>query len=240
MKKKRGLSLLLVCCILMMSSLNGVMAASNDVVSGIYMKNNMILTYYGKTGISGMKGYGNEETLINSKLPENVENVKAVSDNGKVLTVVKIRHERQTSLVHLDVKVRKAGTAKVRLTGTVNGKKVTNTTTVKVVKYKNPIVSFKLNTKDYASKFKATAGVYTTKKSPGKYKISCKAATGWKIKKIIGIRIKSEDDTDIGEYKNVKNNSIVNIKKGQAFDICVELYNKKLKMTENISIVIRS
>lgn len=91
-----------------------------------------------------------------------------------------------------------------------------------VVKYSNPVSKFKINSKNYASKFKKSSMPALT--SSGKQKISIKAKKGWKV---VDLHYTFYNYSGKIKTKKFKNNRSVNISKKYSGFIDATLKNKK-------------
>ena len=91
-----------------------------------------------------------------------------------------------------------------------------------VVKYSNPVSKFKINSKNYASKFKKSSMPALT--SSGKQKISLKATKGWKV---VDLHYTFYNYSGKIKTKKFKNNRSVNISKKYSGFIDATLKNKK-------------
>ena len=142
----------------------------------------------------------------------------AKSSNKKVATVkVKTYDNGMTSLL---VTKKKAGTTKI--TYKLDGKK--KTVKLKVVKWKNPVKTFKVGSKNYASKFKKSAGSHAASSVAGKT-VKVEAASGWKVKRIVAY-------TNNG-VKIVRNGKKTPADTGQ---VVVALKNTKTKAVETVAV----
>ena len=91
-----------------------------------------------------------------------------------------------------------------------------------VVKYSNPVSKFKIDSKNYASKFKKSSMPALT--SSGKQKISIKAKKGWKV---VDLHYTFYNYSGKIKTKKFKNNRSVNISKKYSGFIDATLKNKK-------------
>lgn len=133
--------------------------------------------------------------------------VAAAKSGNTAVATVKVQNGST-----LMVTAKKAGKAKI--TCTVGGKKKSFTLVVK--KYKNPVKTFKVGGKNYASKFKKARDYYGGHKAG---KLTIKPASGWKLVSIYG---------DGGKVKNGKK-----IDKFGFYQ--VELKNKKTGVVEYLN-----
>lgn len=104
-------------------------------------------------------------------------------------TIVRILHKDTNTAVF---ELRKPG--KATITYKFNGKTYTHKLVVR--KYANPVKTFKIGTKNYATKFKKYSSAQITAKLAGK-KVKVTPAAGWKLKYILVANDKGE--------KHVKN-----------------------------------
>lgn len=72
----------------------------------------------------------------------------------------------------------KTGTAKITLSGVLNGKKITRKKTIKVVKYAQPFKSLKIGGKSYLKKVKASTNTIAVKTKKN-VKLTYKLNKGW-------------------------------------------------------------
>ena len=117
----------------------------------------------------------------------------------------------------------KAGKTVISFKVVNKGKSTTLKTKVTVKKYQRPCSSFKVGSKEYASKFKKEA-FYYGKKPLGKKKISVKAAKGWTVS---SISVSYGDNT----AKKIRNKSYITFSANSGLDtqILVKFKNKKTK-----------
>ncbi len=95
---------------------------------------------------------------------------------------------------------------------------------VTVKKYENACASFKIGSKNYASKF--GKGMFVTAKNPKKsQKISITAKKGWKL---MGIRLNTKN----GKITTIKNKTTVKMKK--YMQIYADFYNSKKKVSSSL------
>ena len=111
-------------------------------------------------------------------------------------------------------------TGKSTVTYKLDGKK--RTVNLRVQSYQNPVKSFKIDSKEYSSRFKKINIDYLALKSAAGKIVKVKAANGWKIKSLLA------------NGKRVRNGS--SLKKG-CTDVCATLVNKKTKATQKVSLV---
>lgn len=123
---------------------------------------------------------------------------------------------------------RKAGKTVISFKVVNKGKTTTLKTKVTVKKYQKPCTSFKVGSKEYASKFKKEA-FYYGKKPIGRKKISVKAAKGWTVS---GISVSYGDNTT----KKIRNKSYITFSADSGVDteIWVEFKNKKTKAYQTV------
>lgn len=152
---------------------------------------------------------------------------KLKSSNSKVLKVhIANKGGKQEAI---GIQSKKAGTATVSFTATVNGKKHNFKCKVKVVKYQNPFKSFKVGSKNYASKYKNTSfSAWADNKNwpaPSKDKIKGKLNIvpnkNWKIK---SIRVANAYETG---WKKIKNKSKIDMSKKNSRTLQIEMRNSK-------------
>lgn len=165
--------------------------------------------------------YSNEFYIEIENFPKNgtVTNVKSSKSN-----VVKASWDSDVPDC-IRVKAKKPGTSKISFTLKYNGKTKKFNCKFVVRKYKNPCKSFKINGKNYASKFKNRSEHAITYKGSKKYKISLKAAKGWKLTETYFYNGKTN------KSKAIKNNQTITCPKGKDAYSSVEawFYNKKTR-----------
>ena len=123
-------------------------AASLDTYQG-NAPSSIVLFTYGTSATTGKV-----QTIRTKKIPSYAKQVKAVSANKKIATVSVQKNKYGKSYYYaFEIAAHQAGTTKIKLTANVKGKQATDYTNVKVVKYQNPVSSFKIGSKEYASKF---------------------------------------------------------------------------------------
>lgn len=121
------------------------------------------------------------------------------------------------------------GSGKLTVKVWKNGTKKTYKINVKVVKYKNPVKSLKIGSKEYAKKFKNNDILGNVKFPVSKKKISIKPASGWKVKSIVAYAGPEQNAV------KAKNNSTFNFKKWEPVrNILVTLENKKTKAVQQL------
>lgn len=189
---------------------------------------------------SGAKA-GTYETghIFTNRFYEGSKNVKAVSSNKKIATVKVLRDEFEGEY-YFRVTPKKKGSATITMTATVDGKKVVEKTKVKIVNYQNPAASFKINSKDYAKKFKnhdesSAVGELVRNK---KLKVSCKPAKGWTVKYIRKFyNLKMGDDMATCAYFPQKNNTTITFGSDAITgEIQAAFYNKTLNKTVRLAV----
>ncbi len=79
------------------------------------------------------------------------------------------------------LRLRKAGKAVVSFNVVYNGQTTSLKSTITVKKYQRPCATFKVGSKNYASKFKKNSYYVTSHKKTPKNKVTVKAAKGWKL-----------------------------------------------------------
>lgn len=149
--------------------------------------------------------------------------VKATSSNKKVATV-SVKTTGTTTRMYFTAKA--PGTTKITTTVTCKGKKSTKVTTLKVVKWSNPVKTFKVGKKSFASKYKNADYYYSGAVSTGK--LNVKGASGWKVT-YIGYAASGN-----AKCKTIKNGTKVGFKKGSTSYVKVCLVNKKIGDREEI------
>lgn len=131
---------------------------------------------------------------------------------------------------------KKLGTATVTYTISYtdeNGQAIIEnvTETHKIVKYKRPVKTIKVGSKNYTAKFKTTPQVNAKSSISGK--LTVKPTKGWTIKKIRRV----DSSMTSGEFvpqKKLKNGSKVNIKKSDTKALEVICYNKSGKYYSSV------
>lgn len=141
------------------------------------------------------------------------------STKPKIATVTLDRMEGTTSLV---ITAKKPGTT--RIAYYYKGKK--RVAILHVVKYRNPVKTFKVGSKDIAKKFKKSPECFKAYRGPKTVKIT--PASGWKVKKIYAL------NTNKDQIRAMKNGS--KLKKSEVIS-SVKLYNKKMKETFYLELV---
>lgn len=189
-----------------------------------------LLLSYAKNITLSRKGNTDEDYYyMDLPVKGEIKKITAKSSNSKVIKV-----EKGSFFFHAKKTGKAKVTYKVKLT---NGKTKKYVSNIKVVKYKNPFKSLKLDSKNYAKKFNKKTGKtegisYSTKKKS--VKISIKAASGCKIKSIKRCQYSS---TGKETWSKVKNNTSVKLIKGAAI-IQIKMYNKNTKATDKFDIYV--
>lgn len=143
---------------------------------------------------------------------------------------VKSSNERVVKFVNnYSFTPKKPGTAKLYISMKINGKTKKFVSKIKVVKYKNPVKSFKVGSKNIASKYKKNT-YWSLRTQSSKPKISIKPASGRKIKSIACYTYRANG---MPKVKKIKNNS--KLSKNVNY-ITVKMYNKKTKLTESLNL----
>lgn len=119
------------------------------------------------------KAYGGTGYMIASEADGKV--TKAKSSNKKVISVEQHNYD---GFHYVRITCKKAGKATVSYKFKGKKHKVEFT----VIKYKNPLKTFKVGKRNYTSLFKK--GLYTTTEQGISGKLKLKAAKGWKISKV--------------------------------------------------------
>lgn len=177
--------------------------------------------------IASLKGtvkvsmYKTGKTYITYGYAGNSAIKSAKSSNKKVATVKADNSSLKYGYSQLAVSLKKAGSTK--LTFKYKGKK--HVVKYKVYKYKNPVKTFKVGTKNYASGFRSTPDCSPARVVYGKVKV--KPASGWKLKGISACLEK-------GGVKAVKNG--YKIKKGALSNMWATLVNKKTGLEQSVDL----
>ena len=204
----------------------------NNII-GATMKKKMDFSFYPKTDSSL---YRNDRAITSGKLPSKAEDITVVSSNPNVVAVKQVKKE-DNGRCTISVQLNGSGKAKISLKATINGKKkIIQTSTVKVHKYNNPVKSLVIGEKDYASLMTEMPQVKDQSVTAGDYKLTCKPAKGWKIKKIhYGIATVSDSTTSYA-MKRIKNGGTVTVTDGQSIEVFAELYNPSRNITQTVNI----
>lgn len=145
-------------------------------------------------------------TLYFTDVHGTVTKVKASSSKKSVATVEYFGY----GLFY--VRPKKAGSTKITINVIADGKKVTRKCTVKIVNFKQPFKSLKINGKSYTKKIKGSDNTIYTKTS--KFKFNYKLNPGWKVVHAWGYR----------------GSKVVNLKSGKTYsqsEVRMSLKNKK-------------
>lgn len=184
-------------------------------------------------GAIGIKN-GAKKTLINSAadrkwgyelyfsdMPDNVKKTK-ISVSRK--SVAKVEYFGYKMFA---VTPKKTGTLKVTITGVVNGKKIMRKCTIKIVKFKQPFKSLKIDGKDYHKKVKSSGNGIDVRTKKSKIMFNYKLNSGWKVV-----------EARVGK-KKVKNGKTYSLPMNEEY-MGIELYvkNKKTKEIVNVSITV--
>lgn len=231
--KKQITAIIAAICMLLTVLPYTVMAADDttvDIDYGTDMEDNMSFYRFSKSTSPYLQGYSNIQWLKCYGIPENTSRVRVLSSNSKVVSTHLVRWKKGDRMCYLQLKMNRPGTARIKVAATVNGKnKTVDTSLIKVYGYKNPVIGFKIDDRNYASRFNKTAGVYTVNKPVGKYKIYAKAASGWSIKELKTCVATSKDGYVEAVYHPLKNNSYLQLEQNQTIYIYLTLYNKSIK-----------
>ena len=177
---------------------------------------NDITTFKGKTTVVFLQ---KNQMLAYSDMKSGKKLTSAKSSNKKVATIKAMKADGGYTYLLLTMK--KAGTTKI--TYKLAGKK--KTVTLKVVKWKKPVKSFKIGSTNYASKYKKSS-FFQTKTDIGGQTVKVKAARGWKVKKI---SYYAGGDS----LKKIKNGK--KLPSGTTY-VCVDLKNKKTNAVETVAL----
>ena len=137
---------------------------------------------------------------------------KLKSSKKSVATVSKFVHE---GTAYVAVEPKKPGTAKITFNVKYGKKTIKAKTTVIVRKYENPLKTFKIGSKNYASKFNKSGHV-TLEKKKLKGKLNVKLKSGYELVEIAVYSWK-----DGSGYKNYKNNKSVTVASGKTLSVQV-------------------
>lgn len=161
------------------------------------------------------KGY----TFVYSDLKARKKISAVKSSNKKVATasLMKVKGGR----TYIKITMKKPG--KTKITYKLAGKK--KTTTLKLVKWKKPVKSFKIGSTNYASKFNKFS-TYLGVSDLGGKTLKIKPARGWKVAKIQYL-------VGEGKLKKIKNGK--KLPSGTT-DVNVTLMNKKTKAVEYLGV----
>lgn len=173
---------------------------------------------------------GSKKTLINSAadrkegyyiyfsdMPDSVKKIKVSNSKKSIATIKYFGYGMFT------VKPKKAGTTKVTLTGTADGKKITRRCTIKIVNFKQPFKSLKIDGKDYRKKVKSSGNGIGVKTKKSKIKFNYKLNSGWKV-------VDAQTDG-----KKVKNGKTYSLPIGEQY-VGIELYVKNKKTGEIVAV----
>ena len=147
--------------------------------------------------------YGVKPKIISSK--KSVAKIK--NNGGGLFTVIP----------------KKAGTTKIKLTATVNRKKITRKATIKIVKFKQPFKTLKINGKNYTKKIKQSNNMTTIKTDKSKVKLNYKLKSDWKV---LYSSFYNQGDYSVNTPK-VKNGSTFSLDVNDTLIISMTLRNKK-------------
>lgn len=159
-------------------------------------------------------------------LPQNAKKIKVISSKKSVANIKKQKVQGGPPIFFLMPK--KTGTTKVTVSAIVGKKTVKYTGTVKIINFKNPFKSLKINGKSYLKQVKGSENLIHIKKS--KVKLNYKLKPGWEIdlKSIYGFK-----------QTSVKNNQTYTLKK-DAFAAHITIQVKNKKTGEKISVIIET
>lgn len=173
---------------------------------------------------------GEKKTLINSAMdrkegyyiyfsdmPDSVNKIKVSTSKKSVAAIKKLGYGMFT------VKPKKAGTTKVTVTGTADGKKITRKCTIKIVNFKQPFKSLKIDGKNYSKKVKSSGNGIGVKTKKSKIKFSYKLNSGWKV---VDAR---------ADGKKVKNGKTYSLPIEERY-VGIELYVKNKKTGEMVAV----
>lgn len=161
--------------------------------------------------------------------PKNAKVTNLKSSNTKVLKAKWDKNDPE----YIVLKFKKAGKATVSFNLVYGNKTKALKSKVTVRKYQRPCSVFKVGKKNYVSQFKGKSYHRITYKGDKKYKISVKAAKGWKLKEIYYYSDKTKND------KKIKNNATIKCsgKKGSYAGVYASFQNKKTKDWQTVSIL---
>lgn len=142
--------------------------------------------------------------------------IKAKSSNAKVATA-EAAEAYDTGLPALRVVPKKVGNTKVTVVVKRGNKTYTSGMNVHVVKYKNPLKSFKIGNKEYAGKLGEHSN--TSDYLSGKAKVSAVAKGDWKVTGLFTYNYNTK------KGKNYKNGKTINL--GKVTQVSVLVQNKK-------------
>ena len=177
------------------------------------------------------KGAWNGESLnrsfmrVGNDKTGRVDISKVKSSNPKVLRAV-----QGADPGYIVLETKKAGTSKVTFEAKVGKKKYKYTSTVKVVKYENPLKTFKVGSKNYLSKLKSTS-VPRMVGAPVKGKLNIAAKKGWKITSM------EVYESHTGKRRKIKNKANINLEgTGGVSHLSVTVKNSKTGMVQYLLI----
>ena len=193
-----------------------------------------IAKYGKKMTIVKLKVHNGEYLVDFGKRDKNAKKIKAKSSKK---SVVGIRLDSSGQSVFL--KAKKPGEAKVTFKIKKGKKWKKYTSTVKVVKYKNPLKKLMIGKKNYASSFsKSLDGGATIKDKTATIKITPRK--GWKVKGSIRYSYSTHDDengTSDDGYQKFRNGSKVTLHPGYKEQyLFFTMYNKKMKVTHEMEL----
>ena len=196
-------------------------------VNQAYAVSGNLNSFKGKVALSHYKGdeaiyYFPSVKSGNTYVPTTEEVSDATSSNKKVAKVKIVKSSYYYNLV-----VTKKGYGKTKITYKCDGK--TYNVVLKVYKYKNPLKSLKIGSRQFATYFKkkpATSASKAQKVQSTKGKLVVKAAKGWKAQEILVLC------QDTGKCKKVK--SSYRIKDNECLR-SITMVHKKTGVVENFS-----
>jgi len=187
------------------------------------------------------KAKGGKTTTVGStynleiKLPKGlkqkqVKMSQSTSTNDKVISAPYGEYNPKTGIYYLAGYASKKGKAKVSFTLKVKNKKYNYSMTITSKKYANPVKSFKVENKEFASKFKKKATGVSTPIDGKVIKVTPKK--GWKVVSIVGRGYAGQTPT----WTTIKNNTRLQKSGVSYYLLYVTLKNTKTGVTQRLTI----
>lgn len=163
--------------------------------------------------------------------------IKVTSSNDAVIEAEYIVYDKKNyDNGALFMTANKTGTTEITVKVKTKSKTSTYKTTVKVVKYKNPIKKIKIGKKNLTKKFNKSINYNCFDEIKKNDIISIKLKKGWKIKDIEWNYSYYINGSYKTKYRKVKNGGKINIPKDSMPTLNIRVYNKKKNLFQDLFI----
>ena len=133
---------------------------------------------------------------------------------------------------------RKKGVTRIKVTAIRNGKKVSCQGIIRVVEFKSPFQSLKVNGEDCSDEVTASSSTVNIKAS--KFRLNYKLRSGWKVSRLSG-KIENTNQDGGGNkftFRMIQKGKLVSLKDGYVLRVYLNVKNKKTGQTMTTMFVV--